>query len=154
MGVVLSVKLRTLCAPERLGDLAVTGFTLDNLVSDTFFGERELVKLAFGQSATATNGLIVTDAGDNHGTPPTAQAITLNAVTVPNTLHRGLNANKEFAVAAVDVRGQLAQRGKDVYSFIGRAGDVLNLEVMTGRLTGGFDSVVKVYNSAACIACL
>src|SRR5207247_357781 len=75
------------------------------------------------------------------------------SLAVPNTLHRGMNVNKDFAVAAVNAVGRIdAAGGKDVYSVVGRRGDLLNLEVMSTSLSRFgvhvIDSYLRVYDAA------
>jgi hypothetical protein len=152
---------------------AMTGFTLNDLVSDTFFGEREAVKLAFDQAvpvdannqvtptASTTNSLLVNETNGNHssrapaGTPNGAQQLTLMPLTVPDTLSRGLNSIKQFQVGAVDIVGHIGSATEhDVYSLSGRKGDLLNVQVMSEALdryrTAGqaIDAVLTVYDAS------
>jgi Ca2+-binding RTX toxin-like protein len=139
---------------------ALTGFTLNDLVDDTFFSEREAIKLAYTQAAPVTpdgNLLVAEQAGAHAVRTDTglsqAQLLTLKSLTVPNTLTRGLNAGKQFPVGAVSVNGAIDAVGEtDVYRFAGRAGDLLNLQVMSealNRYAGqAIDAVLKVYDAS------
>src|SRR5262249_13666507 len=97
---------------------ASVGTSLDDAVGNTFFGEREDVKLAFDESGT-----IVPEQVTSHGSLATAQPVNLYRLNVPNTLLKGLDALKQFAVAAVDVSGSIAidpstsASENDYYSF-------------------------------------
>jgi hypothetical protein len=142
---------------------ALTGFTLNDLVGDTFFGEREAVKLAYDQAAPVTpdGNLLVAEQAGAHGGLATvgSQPLTLSSLSVPDTLTRGLNSIKQFLVGAVDVLGSIGTVGeKDVYRIDGRAGDLLNLQVMSEALNRYFntnpslnkaiDAVLTVYDSS------
>jgi hypothetical protein len=144
---------------------ALTGFTLNDLVDDTFFGEREAVKLAYDQAvAVDSNGNFITQDGTLavaqqpvavNGSLTTAgsQKLTLASLTVPDTLSRGLNSIKQFLVGAVDVVGSInAASEKDIYRIDGRKGDLLNLQVMSDALTRyagqAIDAVLTVYDSS------
>ena len=81
---------------------------------------------------------------------------------MPNTLARGLNAGKDFAVAAIDVAGSidLASPGgiseSDYYAFDGRAGDLINIEIFSWGLVGRgvdpvlnpIDSILRLYDAS------
>jgi Ca2+-binding RTX toxin-like protein len=137
---------------------ATVGSSLFDLVEGPFFGEREDIKLAFAETGTA-----VLEQASGHGSAAAAQALTLTPLAVPNTLQKGLNAGKQFAVAAVDVTGAIAANGEtDWYSFSGRQGDLINMEAIsygrsriTDPLTGlpaaddpaRIDSTITVYAS-------
>jgi Ca2+-binding RTX toxin-like protein len=120
-----------------------------------FFGEREAIKLAFSESGTVVAEANTT--GGAHDTTATAEAIVLTPLAVPNTLVTGLNSTKAFSVEALVVTGSIALDGaiseSDYYSFSGRAGDVISLEVMSLSLTRLFnqgpnffiDPMVRIY---------
>lgn len=128
---------------------ASVGSTLFDAVSDPFFGEREATKLSFNLS-----GVVIAEQQGAHSTRTSAQPLTLSTLYIPNTLRNGLNFGKDFAAAAVAVTGSVALVNgvsqDDYYSFTGRAGDVLNIELMSGSLTridNAIDSILRVFDS-------
>jgi hypothetical protein len=160
----------------------LTGFSLNDLLGDTYFGEREAVKLSFDQevptdasgnvvandntllvneNGRAANGSISTSNGSFVST--NSLALNLMGLDVPNTLvlpstgvPNGLNSGKAFSVAAEDVRGRLNSAGElDVYTLAGRAGDLLNIQVMSEALSRinnpnnpqAIDALLTVYDS-------
>jgi hypothetical protein len=89
--------------------------------------EREAARLAFNVSGTVTP-----EVATPHGTAPTAQALTLPTISVPNTLKPGAaNFGKILTADAEAVEGKLAMPGEtDWYKFVGSAGDVMNIETV------------------------
>ena len=125
---------------------AATGFTLSDLVTDTHFGERELVKLAYDRvvpAAAGVNNLLVTETAASAA----GQPITLVPIDVPQGLPRGLNAPKQLAAAATTVLGYISASGqKDLYTFAGRAGDLINLDVFSrGILADRYTDTLDTY---------
>ncbi len=120
-----------------------------------YFSERSAIKLAFNQrgevvdedQAAAREEVFI------DGSARSVQVLgELPGLDVPNTLQAGVHANLDFAVAAVDIVGELGQVGeRDFYSFEGRAGDLINIEVMSFALTrlndNNIDPVIRVYDS-------
>jgi hypothetical protein len=137
---------------------AGVGSTLFDAVGTPFFGEREAVKLAFDHDGSYYgNAAVVDDTVTPHSIRAAALPLTLKPLVVPNTETNGLDAGKTLAVAATAVNGFIGidpttgHSGDDYYSFTGRAGDVINLEVMSGllkRITDPIDSVLSVYDSS------
>lgn len=132
---------------------AMTGFTFDDLVRGHFFGARESVKLAFARHAptVADGGLLVAESRVAGFAAP--QELSLHALPVPNAAPRGFEAGKELVVAAVAVEGAIDLPGeRDLYRIEARAGDLLNLQVMSralGRLAGrSFDAVLTVRDAS------
>src|SRR5205823_3573367 len=93
-----------------------------------------------------------------HGTRAAAQPLTLAPLAVPNTLSAGaLDANKQFAVEALDVTGAIAIdpgtgfSESDFYSWTGKAGDLVTIEALSKALTrlGGntIDPILRVYDA-------
>jgi Ca2+-binding RTX toxin-like protein len=129
---------------------ASVGSTLFDAVGNPFFGEREAIKLAFIE-----NGTVVAETAEPHNTPDAAQPIELYGMFVPNTVAKGLNANKTFDVAAVVVTGaiELGAGGKsesDYYRFEGRKGDLINVQVLSHSLTRidqPIDALVRIYDA-------
>jgi hypothetical protein len=116
------------------------------LTTDQFFSERSAVKLEFNESGT----IFVEEAGA-HGTPGTAQAITLNRIVVPNTITTGDNSSAPaFFADAVVITGSISGGETDFYSFTGSAGDLFNFEIYssngTNRLEGSIDSQILIFN--------
>lgn len=139
------------------------GSSLLDAIGQPFFGERELVKLAFADHAPATaqlGTLIVPEqatAAGAHASTATAQPLTLLGLPVPNTMAKGYDANKQFVVTAVDVAGQIKLSGgtseSDCYAFTLPQSQNVTIEVMSTSLTryqndpaGTIDSVVRVYD--------
>ncbi|WP_165219276.1 PKD domain-containing protein [Aquisphaera insulae] len=125
-----------------MGSPASVGTSLYDATRVTFFGEREAVKLAFADSGTT-----VVEASGANNSVPTAQALTLTPVAVPNTLLVGQNVGKAFQVAAVDVNAAitLADDGTshvDYYSFTATAGQLFNFSVFSQTLTRNGTQVI------------
>src|SRR5262249_39364624 len=91
-----------------------------------------------------------------HSANNTAQALTLSPLTVPNSELRGLNYGKTFNVGAVAVSGKIdlvnGQSQVDVYSFTGKAGDLMTINVASASQnrfgTDVIDPVVEVFDAA------
>ena len=136
---------------------ALTGFALDDLVGDHFFGAREAVKLAFARYASPVpDGRLTVVERAGGGEAADAQAISLHHLPVPRSARGGFESGKEAVVAAVAVSGGIGASGeRDVYRIEGRAGDLVNLQVMSlglSRLAAqAFDSVLTVCDSAGTV---
>jgi hypothetical protein len=139
------------------------GITLFDSVAQTFFGEREAVKLAFDYSGVT----VISQAGQSFAT---AQPLTLGGLQVPNTLvatdpaNPPLHFGQQFNVAAIDVVGalqdvsmtdpvsgnQVVRSTDDYYRFTGRQGDLMNFELISQALTRNthpFDTVLSLYDA-------
>jgi Ca2+-binding RTX toxin-like protein len=136
---------------------AATGFTLAAFVSDTYFGERELIKLAYTRVVPTTagvNNLLVSETAAS----ATGQPIELVPIDVTQGLPQGLNAPKQLAAAATTVLGFISASGqKDLYSFSGRAGDLINLDlfsrgILADRYGDTLDTVVRVLKDGVEVA--
>ncbi len=133
-----------------IGSPATVGSDRFNDLNDLYFGEREAVKLSF-----AERGTVVAEQGAAHGNIASAQPLTLATLTVPTT-DKGVNAGSTFDVAALSVTGHIGLSGthseSDFYSFSGRRGDIMNLEVLSVALApragGTIDSILRLYDSA------
>ena len=74
---------------------------------------------------------------------------------MPDTDLEGILADHSFDVTAADVVGYLGLDAQghsltDYYSFMGQAGTLMNLQVMSrvlGRPQGSFDATMTVYDS-------
>ncbi len=142
-----------------IGSPASIGSTRTNDVGQLFFGEREAVKLAFAISGTdeAPQSVWSSEATAAHNAPTEVQALPWKTISVPNTLARGVNSTKSFFVDTLAVAGEIKTTGaiseNDYYSFSGRAGDVVSIEVLSKALDrysdqgvdGYIDSVVRLY---------
>jgi Ca2+-binding RTX toxin-like protein len=125
--------------------------TLFQAIDDPFFGERESIKLAFGEDGTPTD-----EQAAPHQSRADAQPIALQPLVVPDTDLEGVNADRIFDVTAVDVAGYLGldssgNTDTDFYSFTAQAGTLINLQVMSRVLNsplGSFDSTMTVYDSS------
>ena len=129
---------------------ASLGSSLAQALQELFFSERTAIVLSFAQQGVVVEESPTTtqqEAGQSLGELP--------GLRVPKTISQGLNAHKDLAVAAVAVVGsiEIGADGKsenDLYSFSGRAGDVINIEVLSSSLTryagNSIDSVVRVYD--------
>ena len=119
----------------------------------TFFGEREALKLAFNETGRTLSEQATAAGG--HAALATAEPLgVLPRLRVPNTLAAGsVNFGKAFDVSALAVVGTLTGgEAADVYSFTGRADDLMNLELVSASLRPlrgtPFDGVVRVYDRA------
>jgi Ca2+-binding RTX toxin-like protein len=123
-----------------------------NDLGNLSFGVRDAVKLEFAESGT-----VVPETASPHGSFDTAQPVALAALAVPNTLGGGLNANKAFSVAALDVVGNIGidsgtgTSESDYYSLTGKKGDLFNIQVLSQSLTrlgtSTIDPIVRVYDA-------
>jgi hypothetical protein len=155
---------------------ASTGFTFNNdtsnFVTPAYFGERDLIKMAFAfavpptaqspAAGQANTSLLVNEqpAAVNlpSATTATSQPLALVPLAVPNTLPQGLDAGKQFAVGAFDVLGNIATPGEtDAYALQLNAGDVINLEAISAGLiqpsgsayvTSPIDTLLQVYDGS------
>jgi hypothetical protein len=134
-----------------MASVASVGETLFQAIADPFFGEREAIKLAYGEDGSPIN-----EQSAPHYTMASAQPIPLAPLVVPNTELSGVNADRVFDVTAVDVVGELyvnadGTLNTDFYSFTGQQGSLINLEVMSqvlDRPQGFFDSTLTVHDSS------
>src|SRR4029077_13821020 len=125
--------------------------TLFEAIADPFFGEREAIKLAFGEDGTPTN-----EQTAPHYSMASAQPLALQPLVVPDTNLEGVNADRVFDVTAASVIGDLRLDAfgnslTDFYSFSAQAGTLINLQVMSrvlNRPQGSFDSTMTVYDSS------
>ena len=93
--------------------------TLEDAINDPYFGEREAIKLSFGENGTPTN-----EQTAPHYSMADAQPIVLAPLVVPDTDLEGVNADKVFDVTAptslatsgTDASRQFAYRLLLVYS--------------------------------------
>ncbi len=121
------------------------GIPLTDSEGTTYFGERDDVKLAFDE-----NGTTVGEQAGNISLA-TAQALTLPALQVPNTVSpNSPDYGKVFEVHAEDVVGAFTAAGTEFYSFAGNAGDVMNFATMSAslqRIANPIAPVMSLYNA-------
>jgi Ca2+-binding RTX toxin-like protein len=125
--------------------------TLFQAIADPYFGEREAVKLAYGEDGDPTS-----EQTSPHYSMVSAQPIALAPLVVPDTDLAGFNADQVFDVTAADVVGQMGLDASgdsetDYYSFTAQAGTLINLQAMSvvlNRPQGAFDTTLTVYNSS------
>ncbi len=136
--------------------------TLEDAINDPFFGEREAIAMAFGESGSPTNEQIAP-----HESMASAQSIALEPLTVPDTDLEGVNADQVFNVTAADVVGYLGETSgasnTDYYSFTAQAGTLINFQLMSAVLSRSvappgtspnaynqapFDTYLAIYNSS------
>lgn len=128
---------------------AATGETLQQAVSNQYFGARSAVKL----SMFAYDGQVLSEQVGAHDTVANAQLITLPELAVPNTELQGPFVGQVFDVTATAVQGEIQLPGElDVYEFTAQAGDLINIEVISSlfasspapRFASFIDPVVSV----------
>ena len=125
--------------------------TLFQAIADPFFGEREAIKLAYGE-----DGVRRSSRPPPHYSMADAQPITLAPLVVPDTDLTGVNADQVFDVTAADVVGLMGLDASgnsetDYYSFTAQAGTLINLQAMSvvlNRPQGAFDTTMTVYDSS------
>ena len=125
--------------------------TLFDAVNNPFFGEREAIKLAFGEDGTPTNEQSRRALRD--GNRPAASRSSRSSCPTPTS--RARTADRIFDVTAADVVGEIGLDGSgnsltDFYSFTAQAGTLLNLQVMSrvlNRPQGSFDATMTVFDS-------
>ena len=117
-------------------DATESGFHIMQTDSDngvpfeTFFGEREAVKLSFNE-----RGSVVSESPSSKGSIASAQSVSLAPLSVPNTLRVGEFADEEdFLVDAITITGNVDSSAGDFFSFQAEAGDVLYVEGISGIL--------------------
>ncbi len=133
---------------------ASVGSTIGDVTSPSWFSERAAVKLAMNEG-----GSFIGETPGPKGTLATAQAITLSSLIVPNTIVAGANAGAgpAFSVDAVAVSGDLSTGTEtDFYSFLGSAGDLMNIELLSALSSwkpgaSVFDTTVRVVDAGGTV---
>ncbi len=147
-------------APESalhiMGSPNSIGTTLEDALGLTFFGEREAIRLAFAETGTVVREKAA--APGSHETFATAEPLgVLPRLNVPNTLAPGsLRYGQQFDVSAIAVAGEIQLTGgrseNDVYSFVGKAGDLMNFEVISRTFFPDrgpvIDSLIRLYDAS------
>ncbi|MBX3401239.1 MAG: cadherin-like domain-containing protein [Gemmataceae bacterium] len=136
------------------------GTSILDALGNTFFGERELIRLAFTNAGVTFNegALATTTAPASLG--GSARAIgELPALAVPNLLPQGtrnygLNLNVRATSIIGGIQRTLGGTGpseNDVYAIQAKAGEFLTIELLSSSLRQRMqpvDGIVRVYNSA------
>ncbi len=141
---------------------ASIGTTLTHAAENPFFGEREAMKLAFAESgvtipeSSLANKSLTPVVVDGSNVP--AQHLgELVHLVVPNTVETGVNTFNFITAAALNVIGDIelnpsGTSESDFYTFVGRAGDLISIELMSSalrhKLENTIDSILRMYNSA------
>ncbi|MEQ8849463.1 dockerin type I domain-containing protein [Botrimarina sp.] len=108
---------------------------------ETFFGEREAVKLAFNES-----GVVVNESDTVKLSFTEAEPLQLTSLAVPNTLRVG-QFSEGFEVEAITVLGALTDDARaDYFSFEAQAGDVVNIEVISSLLNEAAGGIGNRYS--------
>ena len=116
---------------EAVDHVMVTGafgIPFSAFVAPSWFSERSAVKLTFAEFGVTTQDI------EDNNTLATAQHLPLQSLKVPNTIEVGVNASDlDFSVSAAVVEGTLNFDGdeQDVFEFAGRAGDLINIQVLS-----------------------
>ncbi|MFM8186836.1 MAG: hypothetical protein ACKN85_00010, partial [Pirellula sp.] len=113
---------------------ASVGSDRKNDVGNLFFGERESIKIAYVMSDPASTRTqeTLTPADRQAGL---SESLNWKTISVPNTINVGQNSNANLYAEVISVTGKVEivpATGKsedDRYSFSGRGGDIVTLEV-------------------------
>jgi hypothetical protein len=137
---------------------ASVGSTLFDAAGNTYFGERDLIKLAFIRDGAVVNEQTNPNGSNANESMATAQLLTLAPLAVPNSEPSGFDAGKVFSVNAIDVANASLRADpstgltqSDYYSFTGQAGDLMHFETMSNslaRITDPADTILNVYDSS------
>ncbi len=124
-------------------------------MSDTFFGAREAIKLAFNEIGHTQLETLATR--NSHNTPALAEDLGgLLPIHVPNlTPANGFAFSaKKLDMAAIAIAGQLLHNNSvgstetDYYRFTGRQGEVVSVELLANSIRPmrgtGFDGQLKI----------
>ena len=121
--------------------------SVNDVLTPSWFGEREAIKLAF-----AASGTVLTESNAQNDTLETAQEIDLFEIVVPNTIIAGANEDAgDFLVDAVSVIGSFTVVDPvDFYSFQGEVGRAYSFEVISD-VTDRFgadpiDATIRIYD--------
>jgi hypothetical protein len=118
---------------------ASVGSDRKNDIGNLFFGEREAIKLSYVMSDPAstrsTESLTPTDRHNG-----LSQDLAWKTLAVPNTIGSGQNSNANLYAEILSVTGQIeidpvtGRSEDDRYSFTGRSGDIVTVEVSSRAL--------------------
>ncbi len=128
---------------------ASVGTSLADAIGNTYFGERDLIKLAFDDASASVQetDLPATGAPSATGSANARDLGPLPGLAVPNLIP---NSTQEFEVHAANVVGVLDGSGPDVYAIQARPGDLLTAEIysysLRNRVTNPIDSILRIYD--------
>lgn len=110
----------------HLMSTGTTGTVLEGSVNaDRFFSERSATKLAI------TNGLSVFNESEKSASDR-GQHVPLRLLRTPNTIEEGVNEDAILIVDAAVVAGEISEIDEvDTYTFFGKSGDFINLEMVS-----------------------
>ncbi|MBX9627477.1 MAG: tandem-95 repeat protein, partial [Gemmataceae bacterium] len=148
---------------------ASLGSSVADAIAPTWFGERELIKMAWADAGVSRPEAALPTAAASGGLPaPVTSKVgaggrvkdlgNLPELAVPNLLPQGAtHSGKTLAVRAAGVVGRLdlnsatGRAESDVYAVAGRAGEFLSAELYSVTLRqrlAPFDGVIRVYGPA------
>ncbi|MFN5274332.1 MAG: beta strand repeat-containing protein [Planctomycetota bacterium] len=118
---------------------ASVGSDRKNDIGNLFFGEREAIKLSYVMSdpASTRSSESLTPVDRQNGL---SQNLSWKTLTVPNTIQSGQNSNANLYAEILSVTGQIqldpvtGSSEDDRYSFTGRSGDIVTIEVSSRAL--------------------
>ncbi|MEY2612577.1 MAG: Cyclolysin, partial [Planctomycetota bacterium] len=118
---------------------ASVGSDRKNDIGNLFFGEREAIKLSYVMSdpASTRSSESLTPVDRHNGL---SQNLSWKTLTVPNTIQSGQNSNANLYAEILSVTGQIeldpvtGSSEDDRYSFTGRSGDIVTIEVSSRAL--------------------
>lgn len=135
--------------PNHIMETGISQVEITSL-PEKYFGPREAIKLSFNET-----GVVVPEASGLKQTLATAQPINLEPLSVPVTYEPppGIKRSFEYFVDAVAVTGRIASPlEKDHYSFTGQAGELINIELLSGvldmRYQNRFDTRLTLFDSS------
>ena len=128
---------------------AAVGTSLTDAIGNTYFGERDLIKLAFDDASASVHktDLPIVAAPSATGSANAQRFGALPGLAVPNLIP---NSTQEFQVHAANAVGLLDGSGPDVYAIQGRSGDLLTAEIystsLRNRVPNPIDSILRIYD--------
>ena len=130
-----------MASPASVGTTLAQAAGLDasgNPSQQTYFGERDAIKLAFNDSGAVANQAVLPTLPAVAGLDPAItrsyQLPSLPQLAVPNTIEDATNPDfgKTFTVTAIAVSGSLtATSEQDFYAFTGSAGELMSFQAIS-----------------------
>jgi parallel beta-helix repeat protein len=117
---------------------AAVGSDRKNDINKLFFGEREAIKLAYGQSDPAI--VRIPESASDKSSLVNAQPMEWSVLTMPNTLSSGANIGIQLYAELFSVVGKIeldvstGRSESDYYAFDAQEGDLLTIEVASRAL--------------------
>ncbi len=143
-----------------LASPASVGTTIEDASQITFFGEREAIKMAFNEVGRTRRESSVTPGSHSQMSLPSAENLgELSPLFVPNLAPSIEYARwgQSFQVSAIAVIGDLReitgtnQTEQDIYRFSGKAGDIVNIELLSASILPPrgdvFDGELRLFKS-------